>query len=660
MPSRREGCGLLRGRLVSLLHARERGGPNAAAVEAPVLYRATITHLRRGPAVHRFQHRSFLWLIDSDFPPRMRWPLGPLARFEPGDHADIRAVLADHGLRASRILVLTTPRTLGYVFNPLSVYWCYRDDGSLAARVAEVHNTHGQRHAYVLPPDGIARVDKELAVSPFHPRHGTYRMRISDPGPRLAVAVSLHPERRRCLHCQPGGRTGAGLHPQPIAAPGSIPMAQPARRPTHPLRSGPIVGETDPPAAGMTQLDRFADPLVWLAEPTTAPSLRVAAANAFMRRAALRCGVQVRFPDGTVSGSAAGPVMSIRNYHALASRLATSGEIGFGEAYMAGDWDSPDLVDLLEAILRRIWTVVPRPLAVLRRLVKRPNPHHQDNDLDGARRNVAHHYDLSNELFAQFLDETMTYSAALFKLESDSLAVAQGRKVERLLDATGVGPGVRLLEIGTGWGELAIRAACRGAQVTTITLSHQQAELTRSRVAAAGLERRVEVREQDYRQVTGRFDAIISVEMIEAVGRSWWPTYFQSLDQHLAAGGRVGLQSILMDHHRMLDASGSWTWTRKYVYPGGVIPSQTAIETGLARHTTLRVVDCYHFGASYARTLREWRERFSQHRDQLLRLGFDPAFQRMWNYYLAQSQAAFQAGYLDVGQLILTHTEAKP
>jgi cyclopropane-fatty-acyl-phospholipid synthase len=421
------------------------------------------------------------------------------------------------------------------------------------------------------------------------------------------------------------------------------------------------VGKTDSPGQGVTRLDPAADPSLWLAaEPADAPSLKVAAARAFLRRAARRCGVQLRFPDGTSFGPTTGPVMSIRDYHALAARLATSGEIGFGEAYMAGDWDSPDLVGLLEAILRGIWTVVPRPLAILRRLTQMANPHHQDNDLGGARRNVAQHYDLSNELFAQFLDETMTYSAALFEHESDSLAVAQGRKIDRLLDATGVGPAVRLLEIGTGWGELALRAGRRNAQVTTITLSHQQAELTRRRVAAAGLERRVEVRVQDYRQVTGTFDAIISVEMIEAVGRSWWPTYLHSLDQHLAAGGRVGLQSILMDHHRMLDASRSWTWTRKYVFPGGVIPSQTAIEASLTRHTTLRLADNYHFGASYARTLGEWRHRFTQRRDQLHRLGFDSAFQRMWNYYLAQSQAAFQAGYLDVAQLILTHTEAKP
>jgi uncharacterized protein len=176
------------------LHTEERGGAGVASVPAPALYRVTISHLRRGPTVHRFQHRSFLWLIDSDYPPRLPWPLRSVARFKPSDHADIRAVLADHGLSASRVLALTSPRTLGYAFNPLSVYWCYRGDGALAARVAEVHNTHGQRHTYLLPPHGTAHLNKELEVSPYNPKHGTYRMRISDPGPRLVVAVSLRPE----------------------------------------------------------------------------------------------------------------------------------------------------------------------------------------------------------------------------------------------------------------------------------------------------------------------------------------------------------------------------------------------------------------------------------------------------------------------------------
>ena len=327
---------------------------------------------------------------------------------------------------------------------------------------------------------------------------------------------------------------------------------------------------------------------------------------------------------------------------------------------MAGDWDSPDLVGLFEAIVPRIWTVVPRPFRSLRRLTQMANPYGQENDLDGSRRNIAHHYDLSNELFALFLDETMTYSSALFESPSDSLPAAQRRKIDGLLDAVGVDERTRLLEIGTGWGELATRAALRGAHVTTLTLSEEQAALARRRVTATGLEGRVDVRVQDYREVAGSFDAIVSVEMVEAVGPSWWPTYFKVIDRHLASGGRAGLQTILMDHDRMRDASRSWTWTRKYVFPGGVIPSETAIEENLRRHTSLRVVDRRRFGSSYARTLQEWRYRFAERSNEVDALGFDRVFQRMWHYYLAQSEAAFRAGYLDVAQLVLSRTGPDP
>jgi cyclopropane-fatty-acyl-phospholipid synthase len=405
----------------------------------------------------------------------------------------------------------------------------------------------------------------------------------------------------------------------------------------------------------LTQLATSIDTQDWAAlRPPSVSPLKVAVAKAFIRRAATHCGLRLQFDDGTWFGDPLGPVMQIEDYDALAARVAMYGEIGFGEAYMAGEWRSPDLVALLKAIVRQIWTVVPRPVASLRRLTQRPNPHHQDNDLSGARRNISQHYDMSNELFGLFLDETMTYSSALFEGPSDSLAVAQGRKIERLLDSVGVGAGSRLLEIGTGWGELALRAAQRGARVTTITLSQQQAALARCRIAAAGLEDRVDTRVQDYRTVEGSFDAIVSVEMMEAVGPRWWPTYFEVLDKRLAMGGRIGLQTIFMDHHHMLDASRSWTWTRKYVFPGGVIPSETAIEINLARYSTLAVVDRYRFGASYARTLQQWRLRFAEHGDQVEALGFGPVFQRMWDYYLAQSEAAFEAGYLNVGQFILS------
>jgi cyclopropane-fatty-acyl-phospholipid synthase len=233
------------------------------------------------------------------------------------------------------------------------------------------------------------------------------------------------------------------------------------------------------------------------------------------------------------------------------------------------------------------------------------------------------------------------------------LACAQERKINRLLDATRVGRGSRVLEIGTGWGGLALQAARRGARVTTVTLSEEQATLARHRVEAAGMTPWVDIRVEDYRDVTGQFDAVISVEMIEAVGERWWPEYFRTLDERLAPSGRIGLQSILMGHDRLMTTKSSWTWIHKYIFPGGLIPSEEAIRRTLAEHTGLRVVEQLRFGDSYATTLRRWRNQFDAHADVVARLGFDRTFWRMWDFYLAYSEAGFLSGYIDVAQFVL-------
>jgi DUF1365 family protein len=194
LPFRDKRGGFFRGELVSTTEALARSPLSFSQLEVPALYRATITHLRRAPKVHRFSHRSFLWLVDLASPPVLPWLLRPLGHFDGRDHLDIRALLADNGVNADRIVMLAALRCFGHVFNPLSIYWCYGPNGELVSKVAEVHNTYGQRHAYLLPPDGSARVDKELAVSPFNPTRGTYRMKISDPGQRLVVVVGFRPE----------------------------------------------------------------------------------------------------------------------------------------------------------------------------------------------------------------------------------------------------------------------------------------------------------------------------------------------------------------------------------------------------------------------------------------------------------------------------------
>jgi cyclopropane-fatty-acyl-phospholipid synthase len=285
-------------------------------------------------------------------------------------------------------------------------------------------------------------------------------------------------------------------------------------------------------------------------------------------------------------------------------------------------------------------------------------PDCHDNTVEGAQQNIHHHYDLSNDLFKTFLDESMTYSSAIFNGEpygsDEDLAVAQRRKIDRLLDAASVGKDSRVLEIGTGWGELAIRAARRGADVTSLTISVEQAELARERIAAEGLSDRVTVLLQDYRQAQGNYDAIVSVEMIEAVGMQYWSSYFATLDRLLRPGGRIGIQAITIAHHRMLATRNNFTWIHKYVFPGGQIPSLTAIENALAERTRLRVVRSQGFGQHYARTLALWRTRFLEAWPGLAERGFDGTFQRMWEYYLAYCEAGFRTGYLDVHQLELS------
>jgi cyclopropane-fatty-acyl-phospholipid synthase len=376
-------------------------------------------------------------------------------------------------------------------------------------------------------------------------------------------------------------------------------------------------------------------------------------ARAFLRRAITRLPVRIQAPDGSMSGGggAGSPVLVIRDEDSFYRRLG-SGAAGLAEAYMAGAWESDDLPGLFTVLAENVTALVPAPLQALRRWYIPRQPAGEDATIEGARRNIERHYDLSDDLFALFLDPSMTYSSALFA-PGDSLAAAQHRKMDALLDRTGVGARTTVLEIGTGWGELAIRAAARGAQVTTLTISPSQWGTARHRAETAGVAGLVDVQLRDYRQASGRYDVILSVEMIEAVGERYWPTYFATIDRLLAPGGRAGLQAITMPHGRMLATRGGHTWIHKYIFPGGQIPSLQAITDTLQARTTLRVTADYPMGAHYARTLAEWRSRFQAATGAVSQLGFSPTFQRMWNLYLAYSEAGFRAGYLDVHQLIL-------
>ncbi|MDQ1429512.1 MAG: cyclopropane-fatty-acyl-phospholipid synthase [Actinomycetota bacterium] len=404
-----------------------------------------------------------------------------------------------------------------------------------------------------------------------------------------------------------------------------------------------------------TQAERPAGPWLDLAPAPLTRPVHTAIARALFLRVVPHLDLRVELPDGRAigGGDAEAPLMRVRS-EAFFRRLGSDGLIGFGEAFMAGDWDADDPAAVLAPFAARMSTLVPGWMQRLRRFYVHHQPAREQNTKVGAQRNIARHYDLSNELFALFLDESMTYSCGLFQAD-DTLEEAQYRKVDRLLDATGVGLGTRVLEIGTGWGALAVRAARRGATVTTLTLSREQAALARERARAAGVSGRVDVQLRDYREASGQYDAIVSVEMIEAVGMEYWPTFFTTVERMLAPRGRIGLQAIVLQHDRMLATRDQYTWIHKYVFPGGALPSLRAIDEIVRRDTNLRVDGTFAFGGHYATTLRRWRERFDARAREVDALGFDATFRRMWDFYLGYCEAGFATGYLDVAQIVLSH-----
>ena len=389
--------------------------------------------------------------------------------------------------------------------------------------------------------------------------------------------------------------------------------------------------------------------------------VKAAIAERLVKRAVKSLPIRVTTADGQRFGAGRGadPDLHLIRPRDFYARLAESGLIGFGESYMAGDWVSDDLAGVLTVMAGRMSTLIPPLLQRLRTAVVHARPSAQDNTVDGSRENIHRHYDLSNDLFQSFLDRSMTYSSAVFDADPnhspEDLEAAQHRKIDRLLDIAGVTQGSTVIEIGTGWGELSIRAAERGARVTTVTISTEQAELATKRIAESGFADQVEVRLQDYREITGTFDALVSVEMIEAVGANHWDEYFGTVQRLLRPGGRAGLQAITMPHDRMIASMNTYTWIVKYIFPGGQLPSVRSVRES-STAAGLTVASEFTFGLHYAETLRRWREEPEGNATQVDALSpdFDVAFRRMWSLYLAYSEAGFSSRYLDVVQFGLT------
>lgn len=371
-----------------------------------------------------------------------------------------------------------------------------------------------------------------------------------------------------------------------------------------------------------------------------------------------RGGIDALLPGGETrqlgfraSGPSATVVLS--SWLALV-RLATSGSIGWYKAWALGEWSSPDPV--------RVFEIFSANAAALGDVGRAKGPFRwlnavahrlRDNGRSKARENIAAHYDLGNDFYSAWLDATMTYSSALFGSADETLEDAQLRKVASLLDRLELRPGQRLLEIGCGWGTLAIEAAKRGASVVGLTLSREQKAWAEQKIGEAGLSERIEIRLEDYRDVAEQFDAVASVEMVEAVGQRWWATYVDSIARNLTVGGRAALQFISIDPRIFEQYAQNADFIQTYIFPGGMLLDEARFES-LARERGLSWNHRHAFGNDYAETLKRWRERYDRAVARGALGGFEDAFHDLWRYYLMYCEGGFRGGAIDVAQVTMT------
>ena len=369
--------------------------------------------------------------------------------------------------------------------------------------------------------------------------------------------------------------------------------------------------------------------------------------------------LDIVLPDGRrfrAEGTETGHVAELVVHHPdLFARTVREGDLGFCEAYVDGWWSTPDLMAFLDFIHDDADPIYDGfPGQTLVRAYEKLRFWLQSNTKRQALRNISYHYDLGNEFYGIWLDETMTYSSALFDKGQQSLEAAQRRKYEALVDQMGAKPGDHVLEIGCGWGGFAEYAAGeRGLRVTGLTLSREQLAFAQERMRRLGLEDRVTLKLQDYRDETGVYDGVASIEMFEAVGEKYWPVYFDTLRRCLKPGRSATLQIITIADHRWEIYRASVDFIQKYIFPGGMLPSPSILRQE-ARRAGLSVQGSMEFGESYSRTLRLWHETFNARWDEVVRHGFDDRFRRMWNFYLASCAAAFHGGNCDVTQITLS------
>jgi cyclopropane fatty-acyl-phospholipid synthase-like methyltransferase/DUF1365 family protein len=661
------------------------------------VYDCTIRHVRREPVRNDFSYRTVMWLVDLDRLPRIPRALRALADFRASDHSgdpgsslrrNVDAYLAESGidLRGGRVLMLTAPRAFGHVFNPLTAYWCHDEAGRLACVIAEVHNTYGGRHRYLLRPDeaGRAEVDKQFYVSPFFPVAGGYRMSLPEPDENLALDIRYHPPGAPPFAAVLRGRgrpaTISTLLRHALRTP--CPTLLTAARIRLQgiklyLRGLPVVprdsesSKTDPvdsEVGGSTAVssDPVAGRLARLYRSITG---------------ARELPIGVRAWDGSHAGPEGSPTLVLASPRALRRLVWAPNELGLAQAYVTGELDVRG--DIAEG-LRRVWAQAdgssvrpprlmstPRNAARLlaaalrfRVLGPRPAPpatqarvHGGLHTLARDRAVIAHHYDLSNEFYELLLDESMAYSSAYWMSAAPgyTLADAQRDKLDLICRKLALTPGMRLLDVGCGWGGLLMHAAEHyGVTGLGLTLSRQQASYIERQLTLRGLRDRVEVRVQHFREFAEprAFDAVASIEMGEHVGAEAYPVYTRMVHTSLKPGGRALIQQMSRSHGT---APGGGPFIESFIAPD---MHMRPVEDTVAqwRAAGFEPTGTESLREHYVRTVGAWRETLEDAWPKAVDLVGEETV-RVWRLYLAGGQLAFEQGRMGVHQILLAKAE---
>ena len=649
------------------------------------LFLTDVDHCRIAPKVHKFSYRTLSVLIDLTGLVPEQAQIGSLSYnrrglfsiwdkdFLPGATGSIREKLRQYLTRYdkdknwTRIELLTGPRFLGFVFSPVSFFLCYENDRLVPALcVAQVNNTFGETHLYVAEPDPsnsdrrVAKfiTAKDFHVSPFLDRKGDYEFYVERSGEKVDVRVNLIRDGEMVF------TSGVMGNPSPAVTPSRL------RTFLWGVRYGWL---TLPRIVWQAFLLRFLKGLPVFKKPIPTSKATIGKRTAtWTERLALRFVVgylarlkegalQLVLPSGEVLrfgevGAEATARITIVDW-SFFPRVLFGGDVAFGECYTDGLWESEDLLQVLCVFAENTKHFDDRDIPFTK-LLQRLNAFIQRrraNSKTGSRVNIAAHYDLGNELFRRFLDGRLVYSCAVFEAPEETLEQAQLNKLNRMIQKADILPGHHVLEIGTGWGAFAVEAVkATGCRVTTITLSEEQRQHAQQLVDSEGLSDRIQVLLCDYRDIEGQFDRIVSIEMLEAVGHEQLGLFFEICNRLLLPDGVVALQFITVPDSNYDKYRRSCDWIQKYVFPGGHCPSLTAVCNATANHSPFLIEHIENIGPSYARTLNEWRVRFRRCSDELLTLGYDARFQRMWEYYLSYCEAGFANRILGTLQVVLT------